>query len=67
MLNAIYDVGATLAVLGAAAWAYRIIKNEAYAWANSPLERRRVRFARALPGHWVVAAVVTLVLVGVWS
>lgn len=67
MLKLIFDVGATLAVLGAAAWAYRIIKNEAFAWAAGALERRRVRRSAILPGHWVVAAVVTLVLVGVWS
>lgn len=67
MLNTAFDVGATLAVLGAAAWAYRVIKNEAYVRAGGPLERRRIRFTRVLPGHWVVGAASVLALVGVWS
>lgn len=67
MLNLAFNVGATLAALGVAAWAYPVIKENALAWASGPNQRRRVSFAKMLPGHWAGVAILVLVLVGVWS
>lgn len=67
MLNLAFNIGASLAALGAAVWAYPVIKEDALAWAGGPNQRRRVTRAKMLPGHWIGLAVVVLILVGIWS